>query len=636
MIITSTQNFISRFKNPATYPQVKNVLTNVGTGPCMYSLQKLEDTYSGSAIEVVRSSDDQTLDIGFDDDGEIDVLTLESFAGPHSLHVSKWYDQSGNNNHAVANVGERALIVENGEVKRDSYNRPALYFNGTDNVYYITGVADPTEPYSLFANVQVEGSFGTRNPIISKWDTGGLSPGFTTFTLEVVGNGTLGANENHDIVMGHGDGFGIYYCDGTIQATPQIMTPIAGSNDGDYISIFHTGTEIEREWKNGGPYKNNYDITIGASFSSNSIDAAFEGYIQTVLYYDRYLTNEEQLFLSNFVLRRYVPPFTITRQHSGTPAVSASDVNASTILWFNVYTSSAYPEVDTSDHTGGSSDYFALWSTDHDSGPGGIWWGTFNNLDISDLEERGLLFDGNDLPFPHNNQAETPFLVRNLNDPNGRTLYLYFHPNGSDNGGTQETTLSTSSGGKLDSATWIFEGAVMPSNAARNHTGYATIYREADDRWFAWTLSKEFSPPSHKAFWTSENGLDWTLENSNFLATSVMPDGWRINNCADLVKVNNIRYWIGHRSYDWAASTGTNADGGSVIAVKFDLNEAFEPYVFDIWTPNFEYGETDKTRCVTSIIDDSDVLHVYWQTDQNVWHGTADLSKFSPEILTKK
>jgi hypothetical protein len=64
-----------------------------------YSLRKL-DSSSTYAITVRRDNDNATQDIGFV--GEtLDTGSLLSFVGVYGGYITKWYDQSGNNNHAT-------------------------------------------------------------------------------------------------------------------------------------------------------------------------------------------------------------------------------------------------------------------------------------------------------------------------------------------------------------------------------------------------------------------------------------------------------------------------------------------------------------------------------------------------------
>ena len=69
-----------------------------------YSIRKVRSAYSGFAIEAERFSDGATQDIGFDSNGLIDTTALSTFASGSIVGVRTWYDQSGNDNHAVQTV----------------------------------------------------------------------------------------------------------------------------------------------------------------------------------------------------------------------------------------------------------------------------------------------------------------------------------------------------------------------------------------------------------------------------------------------------------------------------------------------------------------------------------------------------
>ena len=82
-----------------------------------YSLRKLSATYSGSAIRVRRSSDNAEQNIGFDAGGNLDTTSLLSFVGVVSGFVTTWYDQSGNGNNAFQTASSaQPQIVNNGSI----------------------------------------------------------------------------------------------------------------------------------------------------------------------------------------------------------------------------------------------------------------------------------------------------------------------------------------------------------------------------------------------------------------------------------------------------------------------------------------------------------------------------------------
>lgn len=69
----------------------------------IYSLVRTPG-YSGQCLRVVRTSDSVESDIGFTASGTVDVVAATTFQGGSTLTLSKWYDQSGNANHATQTV----------------------------------------------------------------------------------------------------------------------------------------------------------------------------------------------------------------------------------------------------------------------------------------------------------------------------------------------------------------------------------------------------------------------------------------------------------------------------------------------------------------------------------------------------
>lgn len=92
-----------------------------------YSLRLLKSTYSGNpAIRVRRSSDNTETNIGFTNSGDLDETALLAFTGSSDGFVTTWYDQSGNNNHAInTNTAAQPQLVFAGVVNKMN-NKPAI------------------------------------------------------------------------------------------------------------------------------------------------------------------------------------------------------------------------------------------------------------------------------------------------------------------------------------------------------------------------------------------------------------------------------------------------------------------------------------------------------------------------------
>jgi hypothetical protein len=106
-----------------------------------YGVRKLRTAYAGAAINVRRSSDNTTMDIGFNT-GTLDLNTaaLLTFAGSGSAYITTYYDQSGNGrNLTQATAADQPIIVNAGAlVEFGTNSRAAPLFNGTSD--YLTRV----------------------------------------------------------------------------------------------------------------------------------------------------------------------------------------------------------------------------------------------------------------------------------------------------------------------------------------------------------------------------------------------------------------------------------------------------------------------------------------------------------------
>jgi hypothetical protein len=92
-----------------------------------FSLRALNSAYTGNCIEVRRSNDNATQNIGFAG-GIIDTAALKTFCGANNCFVRTWYDQSGNGRNAVQTTNaNQPQIVASGVVIRQGA-RVALQF----------------------------------------------------------------------------------------------------------------------------------------------------------------------------------------------------------------------------------------------------------------------------------------------------------------------------------------------------------------------------------------------------------------------------------------------------------------------------------------------------------------------------
>jgi hypothetical protein len=203
------------FTNPvaATF----SILDNYTGASAAYSLRKVRTAYTGAAIRVRRSSDNQEMDIAFNASGDLDTSTLLSFVGSGDGFVARWYDQSGNNDYAYnTTASSQPRIVISGVVTT-SGNRPAIYW-------------DNSRPDFLRINTKSWSGINTiRSSFVSmKWVTGtGNTPIFGQTNDASYHPDTTGANlilseayASYDIK------YGALYLNGTSKALNQFSKSI--------------------------------------------------------------------------------------------------------------------------------------------------------------------------------------------------------------------------------------------------------------------------------------------------------------------------------------------------------------------------------------------------------------------------
>ena len=94
-----------------------------------YSLRKLRSAYAGNCIEVRRSSDNATQNIGFVNN-VLDTASLLTFCGAGNGFVKTWYDQSGNAANATQTTSaDQPTIVLSGVVQTEN-SLPTVRFTG--------------------------------------------------------------------------------------------------------------------------------------------------------------------------------------------------------------------------------------------------------------------------------------------------------------------------------------------------------------------------------------------------------------------------------------------------------------------------------------------------------------------------
>lgn len=130
-----------------------SLLDEFPNAKCAYSLRRLSKDYSGFAIKVIRDSDDAQLEIGFLENGLLDVAKLVEFTGSDTANVIIFYDQSGNgiDLHLLVTVESTPKIIVDGTLQIDIHGLPVLFFDGFDDILVSTNtLASPVSQLFVF------------------------------------------------------------------------------------------------------------------------------------------------------------------------------------------------------------------------------------------------------------------------------------------------------------------------------------------------------------------------------------------------------------------------------------------------------------------------------------------------------
>jgi hypothetical protein len=109
------------------------LLDDISGSIAAYSVRKLSSLYTGSALRVRRSSDNEEQDIGFNSLGYLNESDLIDFIGVNSGFVTTWYDQSGNNLHAYQSSATSQPLVVNSGILNMLGTKVGIKFDGSND-----------------------------------------------------------------------------------------------------------------------------------------------------------------------------------------------------------------------------------------------------------------------------------------------------------------------------------------------------------------------------------------------------------------------------------------------------------------------------------------------------------------------
>ena len=177
------RSFIITYK---TQSQVVNLLLDdYANAQAAYSVRKLRNAYTGSAMQV-RNDSGTLLDIGFDSNGDLDTAAILTHIGSGDGRVATWYDQSGNGRDASqTTLGLMPKIAAAGVVHTVN-GKPAIDWN-TDNLDTASFAPNPNGAYN-FAMVSQYDFITSTQCSASGWAS---STGNQNYLQQMQSNGKL-------------------------------------------------------------------------------------------------------------------------------------------------------------------------------------------------------------------------------------------------------------------------------------------------------------------------------------------------------------------------------------------------------------------------------------------------------------
>jgi hypothetical protein len=279
-----------------------NSLTAVSTAAVTaYGLRKLSCTYAGKGINVRRSSDNTTLDIGFTTAGDLDTASLVAFVGTNSGFVTKWYDQSGNTRDASqATAANQPRIVNAGVIDRQN-GVPAIFFNNTGAGGYAIGLQTANlniyTAAACFLAVAAVNTNLTYNALVTKTGTNGPAPAADNYpcpfdfyystgggTQILVGNGNSTAYSTFTATKDFKAGVGLSIW--TYQAN--------GTNNNGVNAYYNGSTQIITNQKAAAFGDQATPVCIGARFDGAT---GLNGWISEILTFNAIPTAADIGFL---------------------------------------------------------------------------------------------------------------------------------------------------------------------------------------------------------------------------------------------------------------------------------------------------------------------------------------------------
>jgi hypothetical protein len=146
----NTNQSLSKYSSPQFTQLNLSPSTNISktNSSLILSLRHINVDYTNNCIEIRRSSDDQTQNIGFDN-GVVDIGSILNFSGNSNIYIRTWYDQSENGNDFIQTTDSNQPQL----ILHGPNNLPTILFDGVDDFFDGGDILDIETNVGWFANV---------------------------------------------------------------------------------------------------------------------------------------------------------------------------------------------------------------------------------------------------------------------------------------------------------------------------------------------------------------------------------------------------------------------------------------------------------------------------------------------------
>jgi hypothetical protein len=253
--------------------QVQPPLQTYTGSNAAYSIRKLIDTATFS-MQVQRSSDNTTLDIGFQADGMLDTGSITTFVGSETGYVKRWYDQLGGGyDFEPFNVSPTTwpLIVISGSLQTTN-GKPTIVFRAGQTLIIANADRSYTTGGGLWFQFVVGQSADATTRVLTKMGNNtniaqSLRRGATA--MEAIGYNTVGGTGTD--------------ANGVSPGTAQFITYVQRTATG--IEIYMNGASNGATTVTGTPQTEaTSNMTLG-SFNPATISFPWSGSVQEIIHY---------------------------------------------------------------------------------------------------------------------------------------------------------------------------------------------------------------------------------------------------------------------------------------------------------------------------------------------------------------